>query len=118
LCDHPRNLTDEQMRALAEAGGVMQITFYNGFLRTDGQASIEDAARHINHAVSVMGIEHVGIGTDFDGDGGVPGIANASELLNLTRLLRQLGYSAEQLRLLWGENFLRVMRQAQAEAKA
>lgn len=118
LCDHPRNLTDEQMRALAEAGGVMQITFYNGFLRTDGQASIEDAARHINHAVLVMGIEHVGIGTDFDGDGGVPGIANASELLNLTRLLRQLGYSAEQLRLLWGENFLRVMRQAQAEAKA
>ena len=61
-----------------------------------------------------MGIEHVGIGTDFDGDGGVPGVANASELINLTRLLRQVGYSNEQLRLLWGENFLRVMRQAQA----
>ena len=113
LCDHPRNLTDEQMRALANAGGVMQITFYNGFLRTDGQATIEDAVRHINHAVSIMGIEHVGIGTDFDGDGGVPGIANASELINLTRLLRQVGYSADQLRLLWGENFLRVMRQVQ-----
>ncbi len=116
LCDHPRNLTDEQMRALAEAGGVMQVTFYNGFLRTDGQATIEDAVRHINHAVSVMGIEHVGIGTDFDGDGGVPGIANASELINLTRLLRRVGYNAEQLRLLWGENFLRVMRQVQAMA--
>ena len=61
-----------------------------------------------------MGIEHVGIGTDFDGDGGVPGVANASELINLTRLLRQVGYSNEQLRLLWGENFLRVMRQAQS----
>lgn len=114
LCDHPRNLTDEQMRALAEAGGVMQITFYSGFLRTDGQASIEDAVRHINHAVEVMGIEHVGIGTDFDGDGGVPGLANASELINLTRMLRQVGYSSTHLRMLWGENFLRVMRQAQA----
>lgn len=114
LCDHPRNLTDEQMRALAEVGGVMQITLYNGFLRTDGKATILDAVRHINHAVQIMGIEHVGIGTDFDGDGGVPGVANASELINLTRLLRQVGYSNEQLRLLWGENFLRVMRQAQA----
>ena len=113
LCDHPRNLTDEQMRALAEAGGVMQVTLYNGFLRTDGKATIEDAVRHINHAVEVMGIEHVGIGTDFDGDGGVPGVANASELINLTRLLLQVGYSHEQLRLLWGENFLRVMRQVQ-----
>ncbi len=113
LCDHPRNLTDEQMKALAERGGVMQVTFYNGFLRTDGQATIEDAVRHINHAVSVMGIEHVGIGTDFDGDGGVPGLANASELVNLTRMLRKVGYSADQLRLLWGENFLRVMRQVQ-----
>ncbi len=113
LCDHPRNLTDEQMHALAERGGVMQVTLYNGFLRTDGQASIEDAVRHINHAVEIMGIEHVGIGTDFDGDGGVPGVANASELINLTRLLRQVGYSEEQLRLLWGENFLRVMREAQ-----
>ena len=113
LCDHPRNLTDEQMRALAEAGGVMQVTLYNGFLRTDGEATILDAVRHINHAVQIMGIEHVGIGTDFDGDGGVPGVANASELINLTRLLRQVGYSDEQLRLLWGENFLRVMRIAQ-----
>ena len=91
----------------------MQVTLYNGFLRTDGQASIDDAVSHINHAVEIMGIEHVGIGTDFDGDGGVPGVANASELINLTRLLRQVGYSEEQLRLLWGENFLRVMREAQ-----
>ncbi len=113
LCDHPRNLTDEQMTALAQAGGVMQITFYNGFLRTDGQATILDAVKHINHAVQVMGIEHVGIGTDFDGDGGVPGLANASELINLTRLLQQVGYSDKQLSLLWGENFLRVMRQVQ-----
>lgn len=109
LCDHPRNLTDEQMRALAAKDGVMQVTIYSGFLRTDEKATIEDVVRHINHAVEVMGIEHVGIGTDFDGDGGVPGVASASDVLNLTRALLREGYTKEQLRLLWGENFLRVM---------
>lgn len=113
LCDHPRNLTDEQMQALASKGGVMQVTIYNGFLRTDGQATINDVIQHINHAVEVMGIEHVGIGTDFDGDGGVPGVASASDVLNLTRALMRQGYTKEQLRLLWGENFLRVMRDNQ-----
>ena len=113
LCEHPRNLTDEQMRRLAHSGGVMQVTFYEGFLRTDSNASIADAIEHINHAVNVMGIEHVGIGTDFDGDGGVPGLAHAGELINLTRALLRERYSEADLQLLWGENFLRVMRQAQ-----
>jgi microsomal dipeptidase-like Zn-dependent dipeptidase len=63
--------------------------------------------------VRVMGIEHVGIGTDFDGDGGVPGLAHAGELINLTRALLREGYSEADLRMLWGGNFLRVMRQAQ-----
>ena len=113
LCDHPRNLTDEQMRALAQRGGVMQITAYEGFLVKDGPASVRDFVRHINHAVRVMGIDHVGIGTDFDGDGGVSGFANASEVISLTRLLRSEGYSPADIRKLWGENFLRVMRQVQ-----
>ena len=111
LCDHPRNLTDDQMRKLAAKDGVMQITFYNGFLRTDGQASILDAVAHLNHAVQVMGIEHVGIGTDFDGDGGVPGLASASELINLTRRLLRERYSEDDLRLIWGGNWLRCMGQ-------
>ena len=113
LCDHPRNLTDDQLRALAKTGGVAQVTFYNGFLRTDGQATILDAIAHLNHMINVMGIEHVGIGTDFDGDGGVPGIASASELINFTRRLLSQRYSEEDLRLIWGGNFLRVMVQAQ-----
>ena len=91
----------------------MQVTFYEGFLRTGSNASIADAIEHINHAVNVMGIEHVGIGTDFDGDGGVPGLAHAGELINLTRALLRERYSEADLQLLWGENFLRVMRQAQ-----
>jgi microsomal dipeptidase-like Zn-dependent dipeptidase len=116
LCDHPRNLTDDQLRTLAARGGVAQVTLYNGFLRTDGSATIDDAVRHLLHMVEVAGIDHVGIGTDFDGDGGVMGLAHAGELINLTRMLLREGYSEADLRKLWGENFLRVMHQAQTYA--
>lgn len=118
LCNHPRNLTDDQLRALAEKGGVAQITFYNGFLvEGDAVASIHDAVRHILHAVSVAGIDHVGIGTDFDGDGGVRGLDSASSLIKLTEALQAEGIDHEDLEKIWGGNFLRVMRQAQAAAK-
>jgi microsomal dipeptidase-like Zn-dependent dipeptidase len=113
LCDHPRNLTDEQMRALAAKDGVAQVTFYDGFLKVGGGATVEDALAHLDHMVRVMGIEHVGIGSDFDGDGGVPGLANASDMINFTRRLLRRRYSESDLRLLWGENFLRVMRRVQ-----
>ena len=87
LCDHPRNLTDDQMRALAAKGGVAQTTIYHGFLKADGEATILDVMDHLNHAIDVMGIDHVGLGTDFDGDGGVRGLADSSELINFTRQL-------------------------------
>ena len=112
LCDHPRNLTDAQMKALADAGGVAQVTLYQGFLNPDG-ASILDAVEHLNHMVNIMGIEHVGIGTDFDGGGGICGCADASELINFTRRLMLERYSPEQIEMIWGGNFLRVMRQVQ-----
>ena len=115
LCNHPRNITDDQMRKLAQKGGVMQVTLYNGFLRTDGKATILDAIEHLNRAVEIMGIDHVGIGTDFDGDGGVPGCASASELINFTRLLLKERYSEEDIRKIWGGNFLRVMTEVQAK---
>jgi len=117
LCDHPRNLTDQQMKALADRGGVMQVNLYKGFLRDDEQATIEDFMRHIDHAISIMGIDHVGIGTDFDGDGGVPGLADASELINYTRQLLQRKYSEKQIQRLWGGNFLSVMSIAQRTAE-
>lgn len=113
LCNHTRNLTDDQLKALARRGGVAQVTFYGGFLRQDGQASILDAVEHLNHMVNVMGIDHVGIGTDFDGDGGVPGLASASELINFTRRLLRERYSEDQIRQIWGGNFLRVMKAVQ-----
>ena len=118
LCDHPRNLTDDQMRALAQRGGVMQVTLYHGFLVKDGEATIEDAMRHLDHAISIMGIDHVGLGTDFDGDGGIRGLANSSELLNYTRELLQRHYSEEDIQKLWGGNFLRVMNEVQNISKA
>ena len=90
MCNHPRNLTDDQLRALAQAGGVAQVTLYHGFLRLEEEgipATVTDGVRHLMHMIDVAGIDHVGIGTDFDGDGGVPGCACASELINFTRLL-------------------------------
>ena len=113
LCDHPRNLTDDQMRALAAKGGVAQTTIYHGFLRKDAQATILDVMAHLEHAIAVMGIDHVGLGTDFDGDGGVPGLADSSELLNFTRQLLRMRYSDEDIQKIWGGNFLRVMAEAQ-----
>ena len=113
LCNHPRNLYDNQMKALAAKGGVAQVTLYNGFLKEVGQATIEDAITHLNHMVNVMGIEHVGIGTDFDGDGGIIGCASASELINFTRHLLKERYSEEDIRRIWGGNFLRVMEEVQ-----
>jgi len=110
LCDHPRNLTDDQMRALARKDGVCQITLYPGFLKVQpSEADIYDAMAHLDHAISIMGIDHVGLGTDFDGDGGVPGLANASELPNFTRELLHRRYGDEDIRKIWGGNFLRVM---------
>ena len=111
LCDHPRNLTDDQMRALAKRGGVAQTTVYSGFLRKEGEASILDAVEHLCHAAKIMGVEHVGLGTDFDGDGGVPGLADASEIINFTRHLLKHCFSEQDIRLIMGGNFLRVMEQ-------
>lgn len=117
LCDVERNLTDDQMRALAQKGGVQQITLYGGFLRNDDQeASIIDAINHLNHAVDIMGIDHVGLGTDFDGDGGVCGIADSSELINFTIQLLRHRFSASDIEKIWGGNWLRVMALVQANA--
>ena len=117
LCDHPRNLTDDQMRALAQKGGVAQTTIYHGFLRQDGEATINDVIAHLEHAIDVMGIDHVGLGTDFDGDGGVRGLANSSELINFTRRLLARRFSEQDIQKIWGDNFLRVMEECQKVRK-
>lgn len=121
LCNHPRNLTDDQLRALARVGGVAQVTLYHGFLRLEKEgipATIDDGVRHLLHFIDVAGIDHVGIGTDFDGDGGVPGCACASDLIAFTERLQAEGLTRDDLRKVWGGNFLRVMQQCQDYATA
>lgn len=114
LCDHPRNLTDDQMRTLANSGGVAQACLYHGFVRKGGNATIADAVRHIMHMIDVMGITHVGIGSDFDGGGGIAGIEDASAFTEITRRLLAEGLTDEDLHLVWGENFLNVWQRISA----
>ncbi len=154
-----RNLTDEQLTALAKNGGVIQIVALNEYLKTpsperakaiqalraeldrSGQgaareklyatyeermkgidakypgATLEDFVNHIDHAVKVAGIDHVGIGTDFDGGGGIPGFGDHSEALNVTVELVKRGYSDEQIAKIWGGNLLRVWREVEKGRK-
>ncbi len=114
LCDVPRNLTDDQMRALAAKDGVAHITLFHGFLKKEGEATILDAVAHLEHAIKIMGIDHVGVGTDFDGDGTVRGMADASEMINFTLQLLRRKYSERDIAKIWGGNWLRVMAQVQA----
>lgn len=115
LCDHPRNLTDDQLKALAAQGGVAQICLYKGFINPEAEkASLSDAVRHIQHIVEIAGIDHVGIGSDFDGDGELRGCAATNELINITVRLLEAGYTEADLRKLWGGNLLRVMTEVQA----
>ena len=153
LADNTRNLDDEQLKALARNGGVIQIVAVGGFLRLgsserrkaisslkekldDGRirieqflegmkevdakyspANISDFVDHIDHAVKVVGIEHVGIGSDFDGGGGVPGFNDHSEALNVTIELVKRGYSEEDISKIWGANLLRVWREVEKVAQ-
>lgn len=115
LCNHPRNLTDEQLKALAEQGGVAQICLYKGFINEDAEkASLSDAIRHIDHIVDLIGINHVGIGSDFDGDGELIGCRASNELINITMRLLKEGYTENDIAKIWGGNLLRVMNKAQS----
>lgn len=109
LCDHARNLTDEQIIAIADKGGVVQVCLYAGFINEEErEASLIDAVEHIEHIVRLVGIEHVGIGSDFDGDGELIGCRTSEDLIRITMELLSRGYDESELSLLWGENFLRV----------
>lgn len=115
LCDHARNLTDQQICAIAAKGGVVQVCLYQGFIHQPSeQASILHAVEHIEHIIRLVGIEHVGIGSDFDGDGELVGCRSAEALIRLTMELLQRGYTPEQLALIWSGNFLRILEACQA----
>jgi membrane dipeptidase len=119
LCDNPRNLDDEQLDALADVGGIVQITAVSSFLRAGkrgDEVGVADFADHLEYAVRRIGIEHVGISSDFDGGGWFIGWRDASESANITAELVRRGYGAHDIAALWGGNFLRLLRRAEAVA--
>ncbi len=161
LADHPRNMDDEQLRALAENGGVMQTVAFAAYVKAQperqeamralreefgirGRGSLDslpadrradyesrmaeiqqqhpeptvsDFVDHIDHAVNLIGIDHVGISSDFDGGGGVVGWDSAAETFNVTLELVRRGYSEEDIAKLWGGNLLRVWREVETVAE-
>lgn len=162
LCDNPRNLDDDMLRALAENGGVIQVCFMSSYLKMPDPnperdaafealrekfrdydrgseeyrdrvraewravdrkyprklATVSDVVDHIDHIVETVGIDHVGIGTDFDGGGGVEDCYDVSEMGNITLELVRRGYSENEIRKIWGGNFMRMFREARRMADA
>lgn len=117
LCEHPRNLNDDQILALAKHKGYIGVCLYEGFLVKNRPAGIKDVLAHINHIRSLAGVEIIGIGSDFDGGGGIPGCQNAAEFIQLLRALKAEGYSDEEISLIAGGNFIRTLELAQLYAK-
>jgi membrane dipeptidase len=160
LCDNPRNLTDDMLRALAANKGVIQMCILSDYVKKpvpyperdsarmairkkwknfqdlsdqdweaasadwhsldekfpQKLATVSDVVDHIDHMVKVAGIEHVGIGTDFDGGGGVDGCKDVSQMGNITLELVKRGYSKKDIRKIWGENLMRVMNEVAEKA--
>ncbi len=156
VCDNPRNLTDDMLRALAKNGGVIQICFlanyvktpdpnpqreealkaleakYGGSIRTiqdetlraqareeyqkineqfpQNLADVQDLVDHIDHVKSVIGVDYVGVGTDFDGGGGLIGCEDVSGMFHVTEELLRRGYSEKEIEKIWGGNFMRVFK--------
>lgn len=156
LCDHPRNLSDDMLKALATNDGVIQMCILSDYVKktpsnpqrdsafakfwernpntdklTDKErdqlwdewrkldqqfpknlANVSDVVDHIDHIIKIAGIDHVGIGTDFDGGGGVAGCMHAGEMINITMELLKRGYREQDIEKIWSGNLLRVMNNA------
>lgn len=157
ICDNPRNLNDDMLKALAKNGGVVQMCILSDYVKTPDPyperdsafqsvrekynyfvdlteeeekmarrdwyqadslfprnlASVSEMVDHIDHMVKVAGIDHVGIGTDFDGGGGLADCVDVSQMGNVTLELVKRGYSEEDIQKIWGGNIMRVMKQVQ-----
>lgn len=160
ICDNPRNLDDDMIRALAANGGVIQLCVlssyvrdmepnlerdsvfadlrirYNNFEnlsdelmnevrnewgRLDEQyppnlATVADLVDHVDHIVKLVGVDFVGIGTDFDGGGALKDCYDVTELVNITRELLKRGYTEEDIEKIWAGNFMRVFREVEKRA--
>ena len=114
LCSHPRNLTDRQIKALIEAGGFIGINFCPAFLREDGQATLSDICRHIDHVAQLGGIGILGLGSDFDGIDRVPeGMEDAGCYPALYERLSRMGYRPADIAAIAGGNLYRTLQRGQ-----
>ncbi|MDI7277690.1 MAG: dipeptidase, partial [Anaerolineae bacterium] len=114
VCDHARNLTDEQLEALAAKGGVVGVTFVPSFVAAERERqSVETLLDHVDHIVRVAGVDHVGLGSDFDGydTAQLAGMPDATALPAITAGLQARGYSEEAISKVLGANWLRVFEQ-------
>lgn len=114
LCSHPRNMADDTIRLLAHSGGRIHVCLYNYFLQKEGVADIDTICDHIEHLVRVAGIGHVGIGSDFDGGGGVPGCDDESQLIMITAGLLRRGHSRRDVELIMGQGFCQYYKHIRA----
>ena len=106
ICDHPRNLTDEQARAMFKSGGMVHVVYYPEFIREGGTATIDDLIAHIDHFCSLGGKKHIGLGSDFDGISTfVQDLEDASQCQRLIDKLRQY-FSEEDVKGFAYQNFL------------
>jgi len=110
--DHPRNLTDEEIRAIAAKGGLIQVTTGRWALSwlPHAQVNVGTFCDHVEYIRNLVGVEYVGIGTDFDGGGGMNGLEDASKMKYITVELMRRGWTDKELELFWGGNLLRVLR--------
>ena len=111
LCQHPRNMSDETIKLLALSGGRIHVCLYNYFLKNNGNATVNHICNHIDHLVKIAGADHVGIGSDFDGGGGVPGCNDESQLIMITAELLRRGYTTHDVALIMGEGFRQYFHQ-------
>ena len=109
--DHPRNLTDDEIRAIAAKGGVIQVTTGRWALSwlPHAEVNVSTFCDHVEYIRNLVGVEYVGVGTDFDGGGGMNGLEDASKMKDITVELLRRGWTDRELELFWGGNFLRVM---------
>jgi membrane dipeptidase len=113
LCPHPRNLTDCQAKAVAATGGVIGVNFHPAFLCSTAPAQLSDVVHHIDYFVQLLGPEHVGLGSDFDGiPVGPKGLEGPHRFPQLAHALLERGYNAQNVRAVMGSNFLRVFPSA------
>lgn len=122
LCDHPRNLDDEQLDALKASGGLIQITAMPAFLKPKPEegkrsAGVADLVDHIDYVVRRLGPAYVGISSDFDGGGALSDWQDATQGVNITAELMRRGYDRSEIAAFWGENFLRLLEKAEQVAE-